>query len=1041
MLRIDSEGVITAIDNFKVFKKQAKEVADESTKTEKSVTTLDNAFSALSPSALTAVAGITALIGTINKLTNVGSRIIEVSSHFEQTQKSLESLLQSADKGKALFEDLRKFSFDTTFGVDELASASSQLINSGVAVKDLREQLKMLGDVAQGDKARFAELTSVFAKVQLLGKAGAQTISQFNIRGVPLRKTLTEMGVTGTASAEQVTEALKKLTAEGGQFHDAMNNIIDTIEGKRGFIDDTLKEINVNFGKLSGLTDTYKVALDKVYDVLDKVNNKLMEWNQNPMMQALIRGIIVGAITAIGLAITTTVIPALIKTIAQLKIIQALKASINPTGLLVGLGISAVAGLAVAVSTLAKSEKEVNNELVDQIRYREKLGQISADSTVEEKQSLLSQMEEQLKTYKELQATTSKKYTEGIYDAYFDDIKLYERLVKEQQGIVDRLTEQGVVRGTIEKVLTASGKVETRDNRTPLQKELDEAYRNVERFQKKLAELRKNEDINIYYRDLQKNIESLQVMIEYQQKLEKNQKKLEEFSPYAKQLATLKELQTQLETINGMYEEKGKKFLGVDENGVNQYAIDLLVNLDPSYKTQVDEAKKYITKQISEIKVQLSLSQARDFEKSLQKVLGFDDKTSASLLWHEGGDWIKKYVEEYEKRVNRKTQTDALMGYNQLETETDRILAQAKDMMQIYEKLMSAEGAFGINDKGELDKTTTEINKVMSRLKESFLALNGTEEAWGEMLKNIKNQTETAVEEIEEVLEEEYKSLAVILAENTQKALDEYFEWNGAKNKAKSYLGAYAKETAYGAISSTDVGTFLESFTKTGSVVLSILEVLIKDIIDVCGGYEKMQYLLNIVKNVLQALSPLLEAIMNLVAILSVVLKPVLDAINNFLKKLFKDWNDWFDEQYKKNEEQKESQTDLTKSYEALLKAIREQEEYYIRKKSELNMLGLADKVTKVNDMILSPNGAFSTSPQDTIIATKNPQNIGGVVNNIKIINNAGVGVNVTENKVNGMNEILVTISKQIASDVANGYNGWDGAFAMQQQRINGRRI
>ena len=40
-----------------------------------------------------------------------------------------------------------------------------------------------------------------------------------------------------------------------------------------------------------------------------------------------------------------------------------------------------------------------------------------------------------------------------------------------------------------------------------------------------------------------------------------------------------------------------------------------------------------------------------------------------------------------------------------------------------------------------------------------------------------------------------------------------------------------------------------------------------------------------------------------------------------------------------------------------------------------------------------------------------------------------------------GMNELLVTISRKIASDVAGGYNGWDSAFAMQQQRIGGRRI
>ena len=146
------------------------------------------------------------------------------------------------------------------------------------------------------------------------------------------------------------------------------------------------------------------------------------------------------------------------------------------------------------------------------------------------------------------------------------------------------------------------------------------------------------------------------------------------------------------------------------------------------------------------------------------------------------------------------------------------------------------------------------------------------------------------------------------------------------------------------------------------------------------------------------------------------------------------------------NEKNKELEQmkSLTQAYKDLIKSVREQEEYYIKQKAKLNMYALDDKVTKVNDMILTPNGRFSTNPNDTIIATKNPQGLGSgkVVNNIKVINNAGVEVQTSERQNgNGINELIVTISKKIASDVAGGYNGWDSAMAMQQQRISGRRI
>ena len=67
---------------------------------------------------------------------------------------------------------------------------------------------------------------------------------------------------------------------------------------------------------------------------------------------------------------------------------------------------------------------------------------------------------------------------------------------------------------------------------------------------------------------------------------------------------------------------------------------------------------------------------------------------------------------------------------------------------------------------------------------------------------------------------------------------------------------------------------------------------------------------------------------------------------------------------------------------------------------------------------------------------------MGGGDVKVTVNNYSDTNVDVQQRKnAEGMNELLVTISRKIASDVAGGYNGWDGAFAMQQQRIGGRRI
>ena len=352
----------------------------------------------------------------IAPVTDLVSNVVNMASHFEQTEKGLETVLQSAEKGKAMFEDLRKFSFETTFGVDELASASHQLLNAGTNTKNLNKQLKMLGDVAQGDKQKFAELTSIFAKIELQGKASAMALSQFNFRGVPLAKTLKEMGVEGTASFEQVREALEKLTDEGGQFHNAMDNIIDTIEGKRGFIEDTQKEILVNFGEATGLTSAFKTGLDLVYTIFEKINTILMAINDSPLVKALMTGLFVTAIMSIVTVIASSLIPKLIAVIAKLVTINALKGPLGWVSLIAGgvtAGISALISLGEEEEDYADKVRETNAELEEQIRLNNILKGIGEEGVkveIDVETSLIENYKESIENVqKEIQDTLAQK--------------------------------------------------------------------------------------------------------------------------------------------------------------------------------------------------------------------------------------------------------------------------------------------------------------------------------------------------------------------------------------------------------------------------------------------------------------------------------------------------------------------------------------------------------------------------------------------------------------------------------------------------------
>ena len=126
----------------------------------------------------------------------------------------------------------------------------------------------------------------------------------------------------------------------------------------------------------------------------------------------------------------------------------------------------------------------------------------------------------------------------------------------------------------------------------------------------------------------------------------------------------------------------------------------------------------------------------------------------------------------------------------------------------------------------------------------------------------------------------------------------------------------------------------------------------------------------------------------------------------------------------------------------ALYSAMKEQEEYYLKQKSLLiSDTYKQNAVKKVNDMILTDKGVFSTSPKDTIMAMKKPESLlgGGKTEvNVQVIDNVGVNANVRQE---GNNILIELISQKIANDYADGSNGWASAIAVQQQSSTGLSI
>ncbi len=1050
VLEIDSDGVVTATGNLKKFSEAAGS-------TERQTTKLDEVMNMLSPSTLAAVAGVTSLIKTVRNLTGAFSSAMSVYSEFESMQKGLETFYQDSDLGREKFEELRKLSNETTFGVDELAGAFTRLANSGADVDSINSRLVSIGNIAGGNKQKFSDIVSIYSKILSVGKAGSEQLEMLALRGVPIQSMLSKMGVTGTASASDITAAFEEMTQKGGQFYNAMNDINDTIEGKQGFISDYFKEFTVNLVELTGLADMYKKGLDFVKDGIGAMSDKLLELNSNPVAKAIIQGVLIGTVTAIGGAIIASVIPALMRVVAQLKIIAALKAITDTKGFLIGAGIAAAAGVALGMVTsirnIAAAEDEVNRKLDEQIKKRNTLMNsvrygISMDSSIEDKEQYIKDAKALVEDHKK-----------NAYD--------YDGEISKRQVQLRRLRN----------IDTTDYLDYQKEDINKRRRELEAQIKNLQTYKA----INAASSYEQYYTDLEKNvIPALEQQVELQKKEKTNLAALAELSPYAKILKEMDEYETKLSELEDM---KGARSgtSGRRNPETGEFEYDLLIDIDPTYRKKIDSAVREIQNKLDTLKIKLVLENRTDWQKALQDELGIDDKTMADMMTKglaNGAGLLKQWADKADSELNLKRTTDRALGVNGATTDKDYALQRLESMYKKYNDVMSMNSAlkgsdkFGIQQNGELDKTTEAVKSLLNDLKEEAASLGATTEEIDMALGNFKESVDDTTENMEttetngmgDIVKGQLSQLSGDIS-NFMQGFAQGGVWGGILN---AVLGALVKvagscegfEEAMNPITTwmTELKPVIQILINIGEKFVQIVTVVFKALGEAMTSLspiwdfffthiDSMKGPLMWIAMLLKTITPLLSAVCTgLVYMLKFLTLGMVDLMGELGNQVETVYNDAFKESI---EESTESVRDLTSAYKSLLDAMKENEEWYIREKTGLNAASRRGSYQSVNDMILTPHGNFSTHPEDYIIATKNPAALSGgsggnVVFNMTVRNEMGneaqVQVSRSPNGYGGQ-DFLVSVSRRIAADVADGANGWDSALDMRSVRMAGRKM
>lgn len=282
--------------------------------------------------------------------------------------------------------DLKKFAAATPFELGDLARASQTLQSFGVQNQKLMPDIKMLGDISQGNKEKFNGLSLVFGQVASQGKLmGGDLLQMINNGFNPLQVMSQKTGKSmsqlkdemskGKISFKDVEDAMVTATSKGGMFYGAMEKQSTTFAGKMS----TLKD---NFNEFAGVVskpifDFLKNGMDGAMKIMQNLQPKVQHFiddlgkgadvftsfedafgtdTYNKVMA------VVSALTGVGVAIAGFKIQSMVTGVASFVtgLISMVKATegatiaqklfnlameSNPIGIIIGLISSLVAGI------------------------------------------------------------------------------------------------------------------------------------------------------------------------------------------------------------------------------------------------------------------------------------------------------------------------------------------------------------------------------------------------------------------------------------------------------------------------------------------------------------------------------------------------------------------------------------------------------------------------------------------------------------------------------------------------------------------------
>lgn len=123
-------------------------------------------------------AGLDMTAAAAKSLFGVASQGLQYTANIERLQTSFEVMTGSAEKAAEVVNRLRTMGAETPFETADLAATTQMLMQYGFTADDALEKMRMLGDIAQGNKEAMTSIAMGYAQMSSAGKVNLQDIKQ-----------------------------------------------------------------------------------------------------------------------------------------------------------------------------------------------------------------------------------------------------------------------------------------------------------------------------------------------------------------------------------------------------------------------------------------------------------------------------------------------------------------------------------------------------------------------------------------------------------------------------------------------------------------------------------------------------------------------------------------------------------------------------------------------------------------------------------------------------------------------------------------------